>query len=292
MKASLENVAASDLSPIRKTSYLQEMQCGKLGFSLICINTVALTTFAINLAMYGTLLDKINLACSAVILPSMRMFGIKNYFDFVTKPLEMGAGLARSFFTITVDPETGIWQGKHADCAHFYDGKLSSALSNFFKTENASTIVDLGCGTGAYVKDLRKAEFICDGFDGNPDTPIITGNVCTVADLTNPELQLNKEGKKYDWIFSFEVGEHLPKQHEMIFLQNVTKHARNGIVLSWAKKGQGGLGHVNEQNNDYIEAKMLELNWKRDFQAEEKLRLSTSPHCFWFRDTIMVYRPR
>ncbi|NGX28180.1 MAG: hypothetical protein K940chlam1_00355 [Candidatus Anoxychlamydiales bacterium] len=241
--------------------------------------------------MYGTLLGEISLACTAMILPSMMLFGVKNYFHYITKPLEMGVGFVLAFFTVKVDPKTGIWQGKRADWAHFYDGRLSLALSNFFRDEKASTIVDLGCGTGDYVKDLRKAKLTCDGFDGNPETPIITGGVCRVADLTKPRLRLNTLGGKYDWVVSLEVGEHLPKEHEKTFLDNIVKHARNGIVLSWAKKGQGGLGHVNEQNNDYIEAKLLERNWKRDFQAEENLRLSTSPHCFWFRDTIMVYRP-
>ena len=288
MSASLKPLESSELAPTLKTSYFKELQCGKLAYLIVSINTVALTIFAANLAMYGTLLGGINLACLAVILPSMMLFGVKNYFHYITKPLEMGGGFALAFFTVKVDPKTGIWSGKKADWAHFYDGRLSSALVDFFKTEKASSIVDLGCGTGDYVKNLRKAGLTCVGYDGNPDTPTISGGICKVADLTksNPGLDQNK----YDWVVSLEVGEHLPKEHEKTFLDNIVNHAHKGIVLSWAKKGQGGLGHVNEQNNDYIEAELLKRNWKRDFQAEESLRLSTSPHCFWFRDTIMVYR--
>jgi hypothetical protein len=275
----------------QQTSCLEDMQCGKLGLSIVSINTVALGVFATNLALYGSLLGAVSLTCSAIILPSMMLFGVKNYLHYITKPLSMGAGFALAFFTVSVDPKTGIWTGANADWAHFHDKRLCSALGNFFKSEKAESIVDMGCGTGDYVKGLKKQGFACDGFDGNPDTPKLSDGVCKIADLTTKDLQLREDGKKYDWVLSLEVGEHLPKEHEDTFLKNITGHAKDGLVLSWAKKGQGGLGHVNEQDNAYIESKLAELNWKRDFKAEENLRRQTSPHCFWYRDTVMVFRP-
>ena len=142
---------------------------------------------------------------------------------------------------------------------------------------------------GHYVQDMRKSELNCIGFDGNPNTPILSNNTCLVADLTTKNLKLNN-GKKYDWVLSLEVGEHLPKEHEKTFLDNITNHAKKGIVLSWAKKNQGGLGHINEQDNTYIEAEMTKRGWKRDINAEEGLRIKTSPHCMWYSDTVMVYR--
>ena len=58
----------------------------------------------------------------------------------------------------------------------------------------------------------------------------------------------------YDWVLSLEVGEHLPKRHEAAFLENCHRHNARGMVLSWATRGQGGTGHVNEQDNDYVKA--------------------------------------
>ncbi len=282
-----DSVTASE-----KASWIQEAQCGKLGFSIVTINTVACAIFLGNLAMYGTVLGGVSLACAAIILPSIALFGVRHYFSYLPKPLEMGLGFAAAWATVTVDPQTGIWNGKFADWAHFYDGKLSQGLQNFFRAEGATSIMDLGCGTGAYVNDLRKADLKCDGCDGNPNTPNLGGQYCKVVDLAQQDLQLRTDrNEKYDWAFSLEVGEHLPKEHEQTFLNNIINTATKGVVLSWAKKGQGGLGHVNEQNNAYIEQQMHEKGWYRDTQAEEKLRLQTSPHCFWFRDTVMVYRP-
>jgi hypothetical protein len=62
--------------------------------------------------------------------------------------------------------------------------------------------------------------------------------------------------------------------------------------LSWAKKGQGGLGHVNEQNEDYVLAKMAQKGWTCQKKETDHLRLQTAPNTFWFRETIYVFRPK
>jgi len=58
--------------------------------------------------------------------------------------------------------------------------------------------------------------------------------------------------KKYDFAICFEVAEHIPKQFETTYLNNLIKHCKKGIVISWAIVGQKGIGHVNCQNNDYV----------------------------------------
>ena len=60
---------------------------------------------------------------------------------------------------------------------------------------------------------------------------------------------------------SLEVGEHIPKEYEDIFINNLHNNNNKGIILSWAILGQGGFGHVNEQNNDYIKSKMSNLGY-------------------------------
>src|SRR3990167_6017844 len=175
-------------APLEKASWIEEAQCGKLGFSIVTVNTVA----------------------SAIFL------------GYLAKPLEMGLGFAAAWATVKVDEKTGIWEGKFADWAHFYDGRLSQGLQGFFQNEHAHSIMDLGCGTGAYVNDLRKANLQCDGCDGNPDPPKLGGEHCKVVDLAQRDLDLRtNRGEKYDWAFSLEVGEHLPKEHEQAFLDNV-----------------------------------------------------------------------
>lgn len=70
---------------------------------------------------------------------------------------------------------------------------------------------------------------------------------------------------------SLEVGEHLPPQFEDIFIQNLHNNNKHGIVLSWAVKGQGGHGHFNEQNNDYVKSKICDLGYVNDVKSENIL---------------------
>ena len=63
-----------------------------------------------------------------------------------------------------------------------------------------------------------------------------------------------------------------------------------GIVLSWAIKGQGGYGHVNERSNEYIQNKIEEFDF---FYREDSSHLLRSKASLgWFKNTIMVFQSR
>ena len=183
--------------------------------------------------------------------------------------------------------EKGFWEcaAGSADILkeHYNDSEMIHALISFLSNEKPSKVVDLGCGTGYYAQQMRQSGINVDCFDGNPNTPSITDGKCKVLDLSSPH-QL----ETYDWVLSFEVGEHLPKQYEDIFIQNLHSNNKRGIILSWAVKGQGGKGHFNEQNNDYVKEKIMELGYTNDILAENFLREASS--LSWFKKTIMVFR--
>jgi len=182
--------------------------------------------------------------------------------------------------------ENGYWEGVEMAREHQYDRHLSMALLNFFKRENVSSLVDLGCGMGHYVKHFKENQLNVLGFDGNPDTPQLSNNLCGVLDLSKE----HRFEKPFDWVMSLEVGEHLPVQFEDIFINNLHINNKNGIVLSWALKDQGGLGHFNERSNEYIKNKICQLGYVNDLESENQLRQSAS--LSWFRNTIMVFRRR
>ena len=178
----------------------------------------------------------------------------------------------------------GFWEdSSREDLAHCHDKSLSSSLVEFFKRENINSVVDFGCGLGDYVKSLRESNINACGYDGNPNTPELTDNICKVLDLSK-SVQLTP----YDWVMSLEVGEHLPKEFEDIFIYNLHNNNKYGILLSWAIKYQGGTGHVNEQNNDYIKSKICKMGYTNDIEAEKYLRANCD--CGWFTNTIMVFR--
>jgi len=180
----------------------------------------------------------------------------------------------------------GYWEGLASDITsgHYYDPLLGEYLVEFFKNENIKSIVDFGCGDGKYVKKLQENSINASGFDGNPNTPEYTNNLCSVLDLSIP----HQFDEPFDWVLSLEVGEHLPKQFEDIFINNLHNNTKYGIVLSWALKGQGGDGHINEQNNDYIKSKVCSLGYINDTESENKMRSISS--LWWFKNTIMVFR--
>jgi len=180
--------------------------------------------------------------------------------------------------------EHGYWIGEEAKSQHIHDLSLSRGLQMFFQQEGATSIVDLGCGMGNYVREFRAAGLRADGFDGNPNTPTLTGGICGVADLTQP-LSFPQP---YDWVMSLEVGEHVPARFETAVIENMHRNNVRGIVLSWAVEGQSGHGHVNCRNNDYIKARMAELGYTNDVAAESRLRQISS--LSWFKNTIMVFR--
>ena len=93
--------------------------------------------------------------------------------------------------------------------------------------------------------------------------------------------------KKYECVISLEVGEHIPKEKEQIFLDNLDRHCKQCIILSWALPGQGGDGHYNEQSNDYIVSEMEKRNYKHWEEASNYFRNSVS--LWWFKKTIMVF---
>jgi hypothetical protein len=181
---------------------------------------------------------------------------------------------------------TGAWEGKDVDCEHVYDQQLSDAIVEFLKNENAITAADFGCGMGDYVKALNAAGIAADGFDGNPHTPELTGGVGEVLDLSIP-TDLNI---RYDWVVSLEVGEHIPFVYETNFIENLVRHARKGIILSWAVKGQPGYGHVNCRNNPYVKNKIESYGFVNDVKAENEMRKRAFYP--WFKNTVMVFRTK
>lgn len=187
----------------------------------------------------------------------------------------------KGFWSSGSDPKN---YSEGTDTTHCYDPSLAKALLDFLKNEDTNSVVDFGCGLGDYTKFFNNNGLNTKGFDGNPDTPSLTNNTCDIMDLSEP----NKLDTKFDWALCLEVGEHIPKEYESIFVKNLDYHNLNGIILSWAVIGQSGDGHVNCQNNDYVKELFNNLGYTSDDYTEFLLRTySTLP---WFKNTIMVFR--
>ncbi len=247
---------------------------------------LAIVTLLFAALYFAGVLPDLRLAfySALALAPLIALFGFRVIYDYTPSLCKMVWGFIKGHPTIL---QHGIWEGRKVRYAHFFDRKLCDELARFFSEENAASVADFGCGTGAYVRALHKAlQIECHGFDGNPDTEALSQGAGRVQNIAVP-FHL---GRRYDWVLSLEVGEHLPKEFEQTFIDNLIAHAEKGIVLSWGKKGQGGHGHVNEQNGDYIKAIFAHKGWKNDAAAEKRLGEASYPVYFWFYDTIMVFR--
>ena len=186
--------------------------------------------------------------------------------------------------------DTGIWlKRKH----HQHDLGLKKLLVDEF-SGTEQTFYDFGCGDAAYAKALNDAGLSVACYDGNPATPQITDGLGAVLDLTS-----DFDFGPRDWVICLEVGEHVPKEYEAKLLDNITKHASTGVIMSWALPGQRGTGHVNLQTNDYIASQMRDRGFHtlnhfqqrlRDSINTDKAKQEGMPLCVYFQRTLLAFR--
>ena len=168
------------------------------------------------------------------------------------------------------------------DKTYRFDKRLCNAIAELAKSFNVVDILDIGCGNGAYTMYLRKCGFFVDGYDGNPYTLDITNGECGVRDFSKPT-----DIRPRDLFLCLEVAEHIPADSEDDFLHNLLAPKSPYIIVSWAVEGQGGLGHVNCRNNDYVIDKFWSYGYSLMEKETKKLRKASK--ISWFKNTIMVY---
>jgi len=196
------------------------------------------------------------------------------------------------------DPTTGAWEAE--DLQNRPHQGLNTCLADQIKSlsdaKNFTTISDYGAGSGAYSKYLidqgiDSANLHC--YDGNTAIVDASGGLCQGGvDLSSPQPTL----PVVDVVYALEIGEHIPKDREPVFLKNLNHAASKQLFLSWAIPGQGGNGHVNCQTNDYIIGEMAKLGLAFDDNVTKTIRDKlSSPECHdcanseHFPKTLMVF---
>lgn len=188
----------------------------------------------------------------------------------------------------SIDETTGIWSGDQTRediRGHHEDWKLMNAILKIIKQKKCSSVYDFGCGMGGYTKFFKQSGLLVEGFDGNPETEKMTSGLCKCLDLSKP-FNL---GQRFDYVMSLEVGEHIPKQYESQFIENIHNHNSKGVIISWAilNPFQDGYGHVNNQDNDYIIKLFEDLGYKHDVESQTYLRENSQKP--WFPASLMVF---
>ena len=179
--------------------------------------------------------------------------------------------------------EVGFWETTD-QTGHVHDLSIAAALCKYLADKEAKTVVDFGCGLGDYAKAFKANGYKVEAYDGNPNTETQSDGIGKVLDLSKPFYL----GKKFDVVMSLEVGEHIPKEFEEQFIDNITKHAKKHLIISWAVVGQGGDGHVNCANNDYIIEQIVDRGFNHNAKDSQTIR-NAATNASWFSYTIMVF---
>ena len=168
---------------------------------------------------------------------------------------------------------------------HMTDASLIPALSQFLKNKSVSSFGD---GPGAYKREMLKLGELksYDAYDGAPYCEETSEGKVKFLDLTIPQYGI----PLYDWIISLEVAEHIPTKYENIYLDNIYRHAKEGIILSWAVPGQGGLSHINNRPLEYVVNSMMKNGFVRDEKASKYLQGAASLP--WIQSNLNVYRKK
>lgn len=182
--------------------------------------------------------------------------------------------------------ETGYWNSQQAPQHHIHSPKLSEFICEYLKHDKERQLYDFGCGMGNYLKHLYANGFKnVNGIEPDAPDKSITDFTILNFDLTN-DVFLTPKGN----IICLEVGEHIPPQYTHKFLQNIKENCENYLIMSWAVRGQGGVGHFNELNNDEVIPIIQNLGFEYLANDSELARQNVEDFCAYFRNTLMIFK--
>jgi SAM-dependent methyltransferase len=136
----------------------------------------------------------------------------------------------------------------HSLNIHTLDG-ARVAFSEIFRTHCPTSLLDVGCGTGTWLKAARDFG-VTDvvGIDGIlvPEGRRHLSGVIEQRNLTDP-FHL---GRRFDIAMCLEVAEHLPETSAAGLISSITSHS-DKVLFGAACPGQYGQHHINCQWPSY-----------------------------------------
>jgi hypothetical protein len=177
--------------------------------------------------------------------------------------------------------KNGSWVVGDSDPGHCYVQYMSDLIIGIVNKKKPSLVYDFGCGYGEYIKNISELGVETIGFEAHPNKTVYDN--IQKLDLSIPVVL----ERSADISISLEVGEHIPVEFEQIFIDNICNNTKNMVIFSWAVEGQGGDGHVNCRNNDYIISEMTKRGFIFDPTILELRKSFDSNH--WFYNSLMLF---
>ena len=157
----------------------------------------------------------------------------------------------------------------------------------------ARSVIDVGAGTGRFAGEATRQGLPAVAIERSP----LARRRARAAGIEVLPFDLGRSppapvSKSFDVAWCFEVAEHVPARHADRLVQFLADLAPI-VVITAARPGQGGTGHVNEQPADYWVARFAACGMTVDEVSQralvERLPLDElSGH--WRLTNILVFR--
>lgn len=128
---------------------------------------------------------------------------------------------------------------------------------------------------------MREPSLRYRGYDGAGDVRRYTDGFVRFVDLSMP-LSLPRT----DYVLSLEVGEHIPREHEFMYVRNLHAHNCRGIALSWANIEQMGVAHVNTHSRKYLRTLFASLGYVHSANVSRALRRAARVN--WLKNNLVL----
>ena len=135
-----------------------------------------------------------------------------------------------------------------------------------------SSVVDVGCGDGAFVKYFNDKGILSHGIEGSTTAFPHMYDARKWVDCHDLRTVLPEDFfnfRQFDLCMSLEVAEHIEPEYVDVYLDTLCSLS-DRVLISAAPPGQGGTGHYNCQPQAYWDNKFLE----RGYGPDELIRLA------------------
>lgn len=151
-------------------------------------------------------------------------------------------------------------------------------------------LLDVGCGPGIYVIEMRAAGIEAFGVDSDDRLP--TGEWFTRVDITSNNLGVALPGLSANIVLSLEVGEHIPEEKAGDYVKFIADMDTSVVYFSAARPGQGGIGHVNLQPKGYWVKKFHDAGFFVDLDETDAFLgfMRQGDHMGWLSQNAVVFR--
>jgi SAM-dependent methyltransferase len=205
------------------------------------------------------------------------------------------------------EPYTLEWYRAHAEGKHFEE--TMHVGEGIFAVTQPTRVLDVGCGVGTMLWAIYKAGrggVECHGIEAPHALDLLAGKgILPVPEAwihpfdlrvlkldPTARMQSDPPGARFDLVISVEVAEHLPPEMAGRFVRFLCAHS-DMVVFSAAVPGQGGEGHLNEQDPGFWAGEFRLNGFELDEDMTNRLLngwiVGQVPTVPWY-EGIRVYR--